>query len=151
MVQAGVTVTWSLVSEVWGALRQTSGSERLDAGGLKQRNTHEIWIRWRSDVTSDMRFVLDTARLQYSRCCRDVGARTISEVPGRGACPMKIRTRVDGVGRSSHSSLLMRIAARIEEAHARPGRRVFSALRLARSNGEGGPHPVRSRRPPDVV
>ncbi len=56
----GSTVTWSLVSEVWGAVRQTGGSERLDAGGLKQRNTHEIWIRWRSGVTADMRFLLDT-------------------------------------------------------------------------------------------
>jgi SPP1 family predicted phage head-tail adaptor len=54
----GATVTWSLVAEVWGAIRPIGGAEALEADGLKGRTTHEIWIRHRDGVLPEMRFVL---------------------------------------------------------------------------------------------
>jgi SPP1 family predicted phage head-tail adaptor len=70
----GATVTWSLIAELWGALRPISGGEDLEADGLKERIAHEIWIRHRDGVTSDMRFVLGT-RVFDIRAVMDVGER----------------------------------------------------------------------------
>lgn len=54
----GAHVAWTLVAEIWGALRSTAGSESLEADGLKARTSHEIWIRYREGLGADMRFVL---------------------------------------------------------------------------------------------
>jgi SPP1 family predicted phage head-tail adaptor len=70
----GATVTWSLIAELWGALRPVSGGEHVEADGVKDRIAHEIWIRHRAGVTSDMRFVLG-ARVFEIRAVVDVGER----------------------------------------------------------------------------
>lgn len=70
----GATVTWSLIAELWGALRPVSGGERLEADGLKERIGHEIWIRHREGVTAEMRFVLGP-RVFDIRAVMDVGER----------------------------------------------------------------------------
>lgn len=52
----GASTGWSAVGLVWGAVRARTGSERLEADGAKGRITHDVIIRWRSDVTPAMRF-----------------------------------------------------------------------------------------------
>jgi len=54
----GASVAWSLVAEVWGALRPVTGGEVVEADGVRGRLTHEIWIRYRGGIEPDMRFVL---------------------------------------------------------------------------------------------
>lgn len=54
----GADVSWSLVAEVWAAFRPYTGSEREEHDGLKARVSHEVWIRRRDGVRSDMRFVM---------------------------------------------------------------------------------------------
>jgi SPP1 family predicted phage head-tail adaptor len=70
----GASVTWSLVAEVWGALRPSGGAEVFEADSLKARASQEIWIRHREDVRPEMRFVLDT---------RTFDIRSVTETPGR--------------------------------------------------------------------
>jgi SPP1 family predicted phage head-tail adaptor len=70
----GASVSWSLVAEVWGAIRPLSGGERFEADGLGGRLTHEIWIRHRAGVVSEMRFSLG-ARLFDIRAVVEAGAR----------------------------------------------------------------------------
>ena len=54
----GASVTWTSVSDLWARIMPVSGTESVDADGLKGRITHEIWIRWRADAGPHMRFVL---------------------------------------------------------------------------------------------
>lgn len=70
----GVTRTWTLVAEVWGALRPLSGSEGVVADGLAGRVSHEVWIRHRAGVRPEMRFALGT-RLFDIKAVIDVGER----------------------------------------------------------------------------
>jgi SPP1 family predicted phage head-tail adaptor len=56
----GVSRTWALVAEVWGAIRPLSGSEGVSADGLAGRVSHEVWIRYRTGVAPEQRFVLGT-------------------------------------------------------------------------------------------
>lgn len=70
----GVARTWSLVAEVWGAVRPISGTERFEADGLHGRVSHEIWTRYRPDVGPDMRFRLG-ARIFEIRAAIDSGER----------------------------------------------------------------------------
>lgn len=70
----GVTRTWALVAEVWGAVRPISGAESVEADGLRGRVTHEVWIRHRANVGPEMRFVLG-ARTFDVRAVIDSGER----------------------------------------------------------------------------
>lgn len=70
----GVTRTWALVAEVWGAVRPLSGGEGVAADGLHGSVSHEIWIRYRPDVVPEMRFALGT-RLFDIRSVIDSGER----------------------------------------------------------------------------
>jgi SPP1 family predicted phage head-tail adaptor len=54
----GASVAWSLVAEVWGAVRPVSGHEVVEADSVAGRVSHEIWIRHRAGVVPEMRFVL---------------------------------------------------------------------------------------------
>ncbi len=51
----GSSVSWSSVATVWAELRSKSGSERDFGGKLEARATHELTMRYRSGVTTDMR------------------------------------------------------------------------------------------------
>jgi SPP1 family predicted phage head-tail adaptor len=53
----GMIATWELVAEVWASLRPLDASERVEADSLAQTITHEIWLRYRSDVTAADRLV----------------------------------------------------------------------------------------------
>jgi SPP1 family predicted phage head-tail adaptor len=70
----GVTRTWALVAEVWGAIRPLSGGEGVEADGLRGQVSHEIWIRHRAGVVPEMRFVLG-ARIFEIRAAIDAGER----------------------------------------------------------------------------
>lgn len=70
----GVTRTWSLVAEVWAAIRPLSGGESVAADGLHGRVSHEVWIRHRAGVVPEMRFVLG-ARIFEIRAVVDAGER----------------------------------------------------------------------------
>lgn len=70
----GVERTWALVAEVWAAIRPASGSERVEADGVHGHVSHEIWIRHRSGVVPEMRFVLG-ARVFEIRTAIDSGER----------------------------------------------------------------------------
>ena len=67
----GAAVTWSSVADVWAALSPIGGDERVDADALQGRVTHEVWIRFRSDVAAQMRFILG-ARIFDIRSVADV-------------------------------------------------------------------------------
>ncbi len=82
----GTTVTWSLVAELWGAIRPVTGSEAVAADRLESHTACEVWIRHREGVTADMRFVLgrrvldvkavveSAGRKRYLRClCEERG------------------------------------------------------------------------------
>lgn len=70
----GVTRTWALIAEVWGAIRPLSGNESVEADGLRGRVSHEIWIRYRAGVVPEMRFALG-ARVFEIRAAIDNGER----------------------------------------------------------------------------
>lgn len=52
----GASEAWSTVGEIWAAVRARGGSEQFEADGSKGRITHEVVIRWRSDLSPAMRF-----------------------------------------------------------------------------------------------
>ena len=54
----GSIVSWVLVAEVWAAIHPRSGVERVEAGGIEGRVTHEITIRHRAGVVPQRRFRL---------------------------------------------------------------------------------------------
>lgn len=70
----GAAISWSLVAEIWGALRPQASSESAEADGLRARASHEIWIRHRTGLRHDMRFVLGD---------RVFDIRAIVDTPGR--------------------------------------------------------------------
>lgn len=70
----GVTRTWSLVAEVWAALKPLSGDEVSEADGVSGRVSHEVWIRYRTGVLPEMRFRLGT-RVFEIRSVIDTGER----------------------------------------------------------------------------
>ncbi|MEO1205928.1 MAG: phage head closure protein [Pseudomonadota bacterium] len=51
----GVDETWVEVATVWAAVRALAGDERVEADAISGALTHEIHLRWRSDVGPDMR------------------------------------------------------------------------------------------------
>lgn len=51
----GAVLTWSPVAEVWCAIRPRSGGENLASDRLAPSVRFEVWMRWRGDVTADMR------------------------------------------------------------------------------------------------
>lgn len=54
----GASRVWTKVADLWTAITPVSVSERLAAEALEATATHRVRIRHRTDVTSDMRFVL---------------------------------------------------------------------------------------------
>lgn len=51
----GAVITWTLVAEVWAAIWPRSADEGLTLDRVAGRATHDIWIRFRSDVKPEMR------------------------------------------------------------------------------------------------
>lgn len=68
---ASAATSWSFVATVWAAIRAVSGREIVDADGVSARLSHQITIRWRSDLTTAMRFH-DGSRIFLIHGLRDV-------------------------------------------------------------------------------
>ena len=51
-------ISWQLVGMVWAALRPTAARETVTSEGQSLHTTHEIWLRFRPDLTGAMRFRL---------------------------------------------------------------------------------------------
>jgi len=57
-------ITWVLVDEVWADIKPVSGVEELRHAALRQRITHLVWLRYRSDLQPDWRIVYNNRKLQ---------------------------------------------------------------------------------------
>jgi len=53
----GYTRNWTALATVWGSIEPLSGGEQVFAGKLESHVTHQVTIRYRSDVRADMRLV----------------------------------------------------------------------------------------------
>ena len=51
----GATVAWTLVADVWAAIWPRVSDETFDADRVAGKATHDIWLRYRSDVKPEMR------------------------------------------------------------------------------------------------
>lgn len=51
----GAEVTWAPVAQVWAAIWPRTASEQLELDRVAGVATHDIWIRFRPDVTPQMR------------------------------------------------------------------------------------------------
>ncbi len=56
----GATVAWTLVADVWAAIWPRTSDEALQLDRVAGKATHDIWIRFRSDVKPDMRVKFGT-------------------------------------------------------------------------------------------
>lgn len=70
----GASVTWTDVAVVWAAIAPLRGGERLRAGRLEAALTHRVTIRYRADVTPEMRVAFGS-RLFNIRAVIDPGER----------------------------------------------------------------------------
>lgn len=57
--QGGKTENWSTVATVWARIEPVSSRERLYSDKLEYQRTHKIAIRYRSDITNDMRILFN--------------------------------------------------------------------------------------------
>jgi SPP1 family predicted phage head-tail adaptor len=51
----GATLDWQLVAEVWTAIWSRDAFETFALDRVAGKATHDIWMRYRGDVTPDMR------------------------------------------------------------------------------------------------
>jgi SPP1 family predicted phage head-tail adaptor len=70
----GAEESWEMVAEVWAAIAPLAGGERVEADAVVGRITHEVWLRFRADVTPGMRLRLG-ARLFDVRAAIDFEER----------------------------------------------------------------------------
>lgn len=54
----GATISYGLLAELWCELRPRSGGEQGAGEGVQANLAYEVWLRWRSGITTEMRFVL---------------------------------------------------------------------------------------------
>ncbi|MBK9077731.1 MAG: phage head closure protein [Hyphomicrobium sp.] len=51
----GAVLTWTAAAQVWAAIWTRTSDETFEADRIAGRATHDIWIRYRSDVKPEMR------------------------------------------------------------------------------------------------
>ncbi|MEQ1672838.1 MAG: phage head closure protein [Hyphomicrobium sp.] len=51
----GAVITWTQIAEVWAAIWPRSNDEQFESDRMAGKATHDIWIRFRSDVKPEMR------------------------------------------------------------------------------------------------
>jgi SPP1 family predicted phage head-tail adaptor len=56
----GATLDWQPVAEVWAAIWSRSVDEAFALDRVAGKASHDIWMRYRTDVTPDMRIRLGT-------------------------------------------------------------------------------------------
>lgn len=62
--QGGQTETWTNLVTVWAYVRPISANERLFAQKIEPLISHEVIIRHRTDLVSQMRFIYDSRTFQ---------------------------------------------------------------------------------------
>lgn len=62
--QGGQTEAWADLATVWAYVKPISANERLYAQKLEPLITHRVTIRYRTDVTSEMRFTYEGRKFQ---------------------------------------------------------------------------------------
>ncbi len=67
----GNTRDWQVIATVWASIRTRSGDERMAAGQLASQVTHRITLRYREDITPDMRIVFGTRIFAIRALLRD--------------------------------------------------------------------------------
>lgn len=72
----GVTVSWQPVATLWAEVVAGSGREIFQADGLTAVSLHEVRIRYRSDITAEMRLVMGERVLDI-RAVRDLDGRRL--------------------------------------------------------------------------
>lgn len=72
----GAVVSWQPVATLWAEVIAGSGREILQSDGLTALAMHEVRIRYRSDVTAEMRFVMGERVLDI-RAVRDLDGRRL--------------------------------------------------------------------------
>lgn len=70
----GATISWQAVATIWAEILPTTGREVFVADGLSARVTHEVRLRYRADVSPQMRFAASD-RVFDIRAVRDVDGR----------------------------------------------------------------------------
>jgi SPP1 family predicted phage head-tail adaptor len=71
----GASVSWTLVADVWAAIRAQGGSESLDLDRVVSAVPYDIWIRYRTGVVPAMRVRFGT---------RVFDIRTVTDIEDRG-------------------------------------------------------------------
>src|SRR5262245_28369589 len=56
--------TWETLARMWASVEPLSSQELLQADQVQAQVTHKVWVRYRTDVRADMRFVLLPAGLR---------------------------------------------------------------------------------------
>jgi len=70
----GVERTWQDVCSTWASIQPVSGREYYDAMSIQSSITHRVIIRYRSDITPEMRIVYGE-RIFEIEAVIDIGAR----------------------------------------------------------------------------
>ncbi len=52
----GIDDTWEILFEVWANILPLTSRQKQSAGGLVDSQTHNVYLRHRSDIKSGMRF-----------------------------------------------------------------------------------------------
>jgi SPP1 family predicted phage head-tail adaptor len=61
MPEGGAAVVrWQQIAVIWAALQPKSGREVVTGDGQALLTTHDVWLRYRTDLTGAMRFRLGT-------------------------------------------------------------------------------------------
>ena len=56
----GISQVWALVANLWADIKPTSGSESYRQGQVQESTTHEVTIRYRSDIYTKYRILFGT-------------------------------------------------------------------------------------------
>nr|PZN87051.1 MAG: head-tail adaptor protein [Pseudomonadota bacterium] len=70
----GAIVAWNPVTTLWAEVIPLSGGEELRADGLQSIAKYEVRIRYRADISPEMRFVFD-GRVLEIQAVRDIEGR----------------------------------------------------------------------------
>ena len=75
----GAGRTWAQAAEVWASVEATGGTQQVRDDRAGQHVTYRIRLRWRKDLTSDMRFRLGTRIFRISAVLDRDGRRRFHE------------------------------------------------------------------------
>lgn len=62
--QGGFSYSWSTLATVWAKVSPVSTRERLYGQQIEYQRTHQIWLRYRSDITQEMQVTFDGRTFQ---------------------------------------------------------------------------------------